>query len=197
MDRIILLHICCAPCATEVIENLRRKEYKVVGLFYNLNIYPEEEYALRLDNLHKLASCVDLPFSEGAYNTRDWYKEIQGSKVQRFKGSKVQGLEAEPEGGERCKICYRMRLDYTARIAKSKGYKVFATTLTVSPYKLSKIINPIGEEVGERHKIKFLAEDFKKQDGFKRSVILSKKYGLYRQSYCGCEFSLRNEGLRV
>lgn len=177
MGEKVLLHICCAPCATEVVENLRRKGYKVTGFFCNPNIYPEEEYALRLDNLYKLASYMDLPFLEGAYNTRDWHKEVQG-------------LESEPEGGERCKICYRIRLDCTARTAKNKGYKAFATTLTVSPYKSGKIINPIGEEVGERHKIKFLAEDFKKQDGFRRSIILSRKYGLYRQSYCGCEFSL-------
>ncbi len=177
MNKSILLHICCAPCATEVVENLRKEGYEVTGFFYNPNIYPKKEYDLRLDNFHKLASQIDLPFLVGSYNSKDWYQEIQG-------------LEAEPEGGKRCKICHRMRLNHTAQIAKDKGYEAFTTTLTVSPYKLSKIINPIGKEVGEKHKTKFLERDFKKQEGFKRSITLSKKYELYRQSYCGCEFSL-------
>ena len=177
MDKIILLHICCAPCAVGVVERLREEQCKVTGFFYNPNIYPKKEYDLRLDNVYKLASQIGGPFFVGPYNTKDWYQEVQG-------------LEVEPEGGKRCEVCYRMRLDYTAQVAKSKGYELFTTTLTVSPNKPSKIINPIGQEVGERYKIKFLEQNFKKQDGFKRSVILSNKYGLYRQSYCGCEFSM-------
>lgn len=174
---LIFLHICCAPCATEVIERLRKEEYEICGFFYNPNIYPKEEYERRLDAIKKLASRIELQFITGPYNTEDWNKQIQG-------------LENEPESGERCKICYRMRLDYAAEVAKAREYKIFTTTLTISPHKPTSIINSIGKEVGERHRIEFLSFDFKKQNGFNHSVLLSTKYELYRQSYCGCKYSL-------
>lgn len=173
----LFLHICCAPCATEVIERLRNEGYEVFGFFYNPNIYPKKEYQRRLYALKKLASKIELPYSVGPYNIAEWNKQVQG-------------LECEPENGERCKVCYRMRFNYTAKIAKAEGFKIFTTTLTISPHKPAAVINSIGKEVGERHEIKFIPFDFKKQNGFKHSVILSKKYGLYRQSYCGCKYSI-------
>ena len=173
----LLLHICCASCATAVIEKLRNENYKVSGLFYNPNIYPLEEYHKRLDSLENLATKIDLPLIIGLYDTKKWEKQTQG-------------LENETENGERCKICYRMRFEYTVKIAKSKGYEVFTTTLTISPHKSASRINYIGQEIGERYGIKFLSLDFKKQNGFKRSIVLSKEYKLYRQSYCGCKYSL-------
>ncbi|MDI6839820.1 MAG: epoxyqueuosine reductase QueH [bacterium] len=174
----VLLHICCAPCATWVVKELRREGYKsLIGYFYNPNIHPKEEYKRRLSELKQLAAKIELPLIIGPYEIKKWFKQING-------------LEAESEGGKRCEICYKMRLNKTGKLAKYKGYSAFTTTLTISPYKSTSIINKIGQEVGERYGTEFLLYDFKSKNGFSNSIILSKKYGLYRQLYCGCAFSL-------
>lgn len=169
----IALHVCCAPCATYVIEKLKNN-YEIIPIFYNPNIHPEEEYNRRLINFRFLCKMLKIPYIIGPYDKNKWY-------------NLTKGLENEKENGERCKICFKMRLEYVAEMAKKYECQIFTTTLTISPHKNSNIINKIGNEIGERHKIKFLEENFKKQDGFKQSVLLSKKYGLYRQKYCGCK----------
>ncbi|MFH1773410.1 MAG: epoxyqueuosine reductase QueH [Methanobacteriota archaeon] len=168
----LLLHVCCAPCSTHVIETL--KEFDIVAYFYNPNIHPAEEYKLRLKNLKKLG----VTFVEGKYDVDAWFRATRG-------------YENEPEGGARCEICYRLRMGETAMFAKKKGYDYFATTLTISPHKSARAINSIGEELSKKYGVKFYSADFKKKNGFKKSVELSKKYELYRQRYCGCVFSMR------
>lgn len=170
----LLLHICCAPCSTHVIR-LLKEDFNVTAYFYNPNIHPKKEYLLRLEALKKFAERTGLKYIEGLYDTERWFKETKG-------------YEAEPEGGKRCEICYRLRVGETARFAKGK-FEWFATTLTVSPHKNAKVINSIGEELADRYGLKFYAADFKKKDGFKKSVQLSKEHNLYRQSYCGCVYS--------
>ena len=174
----VFLHICCAPCAVGVIERLREEGHTVFGFFFNPNIYSVQEYEKRAKSLEKLAEKIDLEYVVGSYETEKWY-------------ARIQGLESEPETGRRCEVCYEMRLSQAARSAKARGYDCFATTLTISPHKPAPVIGAIGRRVGERHGIEFLERDFKKRDGFRQSVLLSKEYELYRQSYCGCEYSLK------
>jgi len=169
----LLLHVCCAPCATWPLALLRDR-FDLTLLFYGPNIHPKEEYSKRLES----ARIIGVPLVELDYDTDRWYAEVKG-------------LENEPEGGERCSICYKMRLEQTAVYAKENGYEYFGTTLTLSPYKPARIINPLGESIAKRYGLTFLAEDFKKKDGFKKSCEMSKEYGLYRQRYCGCEYSRR------
>lgn len=171
----ILLHSCCAPCSTEVIERLGRDD--VVVLFYNPNIYPEAEYRKRLCEEIRLCDELGVSFVEGPYDADAWL-------------AAVKGLEQEPENRKRCRVCYRFRLEHTARYAKEHGLHAFATTLTISPHKKAEMINPIGIELGEKYGVEFLAEDFKKRAGFENSVRLSKEHSLYRQHYCGCVFSM-------
>lgn len=176
----LLLHCCCGPCATAVHERLAR-DFEVVCYWYNPNIQPAEEYRKRLDALRQLADAtgMELLIEEGG--EAEWAEAIAG-------------LEAEPEGGRRCDICFRLRLEKAAAKAAEMGCEYFSTTLTVSPYKPAAKVNPIGEAVAEEVGIKFLAADFKQRDGFKRSVELSKQYGLYRQRYCGCMYSMLEKG---
>ncbi len=175
MDSKVLLHICCAPDATHSFLVLKER-YNVSGYFYNPNIHPEREYKKRLEETRRLAKEWGFKLYEGRYNTEDWFRETKG-------------LEGEPEGGRRCEVCYRIRLEKTAEFGKEMGFDSFTTTLTISPHKPAGVIHKIGEEIGKRYGIKFLKEDFKKRDGFKKSVELSKELGLYRQVYCGCEYS--------
>ncbi len=169
----LLLHVCCAPCATHVIEMLK-EDFELTAYFYNPNIHPEEEYRLRLENLKKLG----VAFIEGKYDVDAWFNATKG-------------YENEPEGGARCELCYRIRMEEAARFAKENGHIHFATTLTISPHKNARVINSIGEGLSKKYGVKFYSADFKKRNGFKKSVELSKKHGLYRQSYCGCVFSMR------
>jgi predicted adenine nucleotide alpha hydrolase (AANH) superfamily ATPase len=171
----LLLHVCCGPCATAVIERLEAT-HEITCFFYNPNIHPEAEYGLRLDQARDLARRIGLRFIDGEYDVDEWFRETSG-------------LEDEPEGGRRCGICFRKRLEATARKAKEMGFDAFATTLTVSPHKNAGLIREIGEEVSRRVSVPFFFGDWKKKNGFKRSVELSKQYGLYRQDYCGCEYS--------
>ena len=173
----LLVHICCAPDGLYVVQLLQEK-YNVSGYFYNPNIHPEEEYRLRLQETKKIAKILNFNLIEGEYESDKWFEMVKG-------------FENEPEKGRRCDICYAIRLDKTARIAKSKNFDIFTTTLTISPWKKAEKINQIGRMLGEKYKIEFLEADFKKKDGFKKSVELSKKFNLYRQNYCGCIYSRR------
>lgn len=178
----LLLHVCCAPCAAWPLVLLRDR-FDLTLLFYGPNIHPKEEYNRRLESTRYMAGVIGVPLAELGYTTDKWYDEVRG-------------LEDEPEGGKRCSICYRIRLEQTAGFAKENGYKYFGTTLTLSPHKPAGIINPIGESIAKNYGLSFLSEDFKKENGFKKSCEMSKKYGLYRQGYCGCEFaSKRVSGL--
>jgi predicted adenine nucleotide alpha hydrolase (AANH) superfamily ATPase len=175
----LLLHICCGPCSTEVIRRLK-DEYEVVGLFYNPNIHPEDEHDKRLMEVQRLSALwrvlVDaMPYDHGRFL------------------AVARGLGQEPEGGRRCVACYRLRLEEAARRAADNGCTHLATTLTIAPMKKAAVINPIGRETADHHGLVFVAEDWKKRDGFKHSVELSRELGLYRQDYCGCEFSRRRE----
>ena len=168
----LFLHICCAPCATHVARVLNEK-YDLTGYFYNPNIYPEGEYLKRLDEMKRIAADFNVELLEPPYDPLNWF-------------SLTKGLESDPEGGRRCERCIYMRLEETARRAVKEGFDIFATTLTISPHKNAALINRIGQSLSERCNIAFLAADFKKDDGFKKSVELSKEYDLYRQDYCGC-----------
>jgi predicted adenine nucleotide alpha hydrolase (AANH) superfamily ATPase len=168
----LLLHICCAPCATHAVRRLG-EDYAVTGFFSNSNIAPREEYERRLDNARRLAALCGIPLLEDGYDHDAWRETVRG-------------LEDEPERGRRCAACFRFNLARTAAYAAAHGFDRFTTTLTISPHKDSRAIFAIGRSLGP-----FLEVDLKKQDGFLKSRELSREYGLYRQDYCGCEFSAR------
>jgi len=174
----LLLHACCGVCSSSVLERLL-PYFHITILYYNPNIYPNEEYIKRLNTqkqiIEELANEVEL--LEIRYNEEDF-------------NNIVTGLEEEKEGGKRCSKCYYLRLEKTAQIAKEKGFEYFCTTLSVSPYKDSEKLNKIGKILEEKFNIKYLYSDFKKKDGYKRSNELAKKYNLYRQDYCGCKYSI-------
>jgi epoxyqueuosine reductase len=174
----LLLHVCCAPCGTHVIEELKN-DYELCLFFYNPNVYPKEEYEKRLLESKKYAKEIGISFVEGEYEPDSWINYVKG-------------LENEPEHGKRCTKCFEIRLDKTAEFAKENGFDIFACTLTVSPYKNKDIINEIGRSAAEKHKIEYLLSDFKKKEGYKKSIELSKKHNLYRQGYCGCIHSFRH-----
>lgn len=166
------LHVCCGPCASAVVERLA-DEWVLDCVWYNPNIQPEDEHRLRLEAMRTVAERTGISL------------EILDYEVARWRGL-CEGLMQEPEGGARCAVCFRMRLDTVAQWAVSENIDTIATTLTISPHKDAERINQIGTEVAARHGLHFLAEDFKQRNGFQRSVELSKKWGLYRQDYCGC-----------
>jgi predicted adenine nucleotide alpha hydrolase (AANH) superfamily ATPase len=170
----ILLHVCCGPCATHSVRKLQ-EAYDVTLFFSNSNISPRDEYERRLAEAVKLAGMLQVPLIEDPYDHAAWL-------------TRIQGLEREPERGRRCEACFEFNLGRTARYAREHGFDGFTTTLTISPHKDSATIFRVGRDQGP-----FVAMDFKKDDGFKRSVELAREYGLYRQDYCGCEFSRREE----
>lgn len=175
----LLLQCCCAPCSSYVLEYLD-KSFDITPYFYNPNISPESEYDKRANELSRLVcemplNTVNAPIIEQYDNT-----EFEAA---------VKGLENEPEGGARCAVCYKLRLEKAAQYAKANGFDYFCTTLSISPLKNSQTLNQIGKAVSERYGVKYLFSDFKKNEGFKRSVILCTDYGLYRQNYCGCKYS--------
>ena len=171
----LLVHACCGPCATQVIELLSR-DYRVTAFFYNPNIQPEEEYLNRLAAMEKFCRIKDIELISGRYDNQEWLELVAG-------------LEDQPEGGTRCEVCFTMRLQKTALVAVEHGFKAFSTTLSISPHKDAQVINSIGRETGIQHNIIFLQGDFKKDNGYRKSCELSRQYGLYRQKYCGCQFS--------
>ena len=181
--RRILLHSCCGPCSTACIERLL-PDYKVTVFYYNPCITDPEEYERRKANQIKFIEAFNKDVPE-----EDQVVFIEGEYLPEEYFDMVQGLEDCPEGGARCTECFKQRLDRTARAALAMGYPIFGTTLTVSPHKNYQLISLIGTELGEVYGLEFLDMDFKKKAGFQRSIELSKKYELYRQNYCGCEFS--------
>lgn len=178
----LLLHSCCAPCSSYVLEYLSQY-FEITVFYYNPNIYPESEYTKRIWEQQKLID--DLPakhpisFMAGPYDKEHFYEMASG-------------LEHVKEGGARCMKCYELRLREAAKIAKNAGFDYFTTTLSISPLKKAERLNEIGQRLGEEYEVEYLLSDFKKKNGYKRSIELSKIYGLYRQDYCGCEFSMEN-----
>ncbi len=176
----LLLHSCCAPCSSYVLEYLSGY-FRITVFYYNPNIYPESEYAKRTVEQQKLIREMHLEhpvsFQEGRYDRKDFFRVAKG-------------LEDTREGGPRCMKCYALRLEETARAARDGGFDYFTTTLSISPMKNAQKLNEIGKKTGEKYGVEYLVSDFKKKDGYKRSIELSREFGLYRQDYCGCEFSL-------
>ena len=177
----LLLHSCCAPCSSYVLEYLS-SYFKITVLYYNPNIYPESEYSKRIIEQQTLI---------GEMNTKYPVQFIAGSYDKEKFYEMAKGLEEVKEGGVRCFKCYELRLRETAEIAKEGGYDYFTTTLSISPLKNAAKLNEIGLKLAEEYGVSYLTSDFKKKNGYKRSVELSAQYGLYRQDYCGCEFSMR------
>ncbi len=175
----LLLHGCCAPCSSYVLEYLS-EYFDISLLYYNPNIYPVEEYQKRLNEVKRLIKEMPLKSEvriiEGRYEPSEFF-EIS------------KGLEQAKEGGERCFKCYRLRLEEAAREAKKGNFDFFTTTLSISPHKNAQKLNEIGEELEKQYGVRYLYADFKKKEGYKRSIELSRIYGLYRQIYCGCGFS--------
>ena len=177
----ILLHSCCAPCSSHVITFLT-KYFDITILYYNPNISPKEEYIKRKEEQIRLIKSIDhinkIDIIDCDYDN-DKYE------------NSIKGFEKCPERGARCTICYKLRLEKTAQIAKDNNFDYFCSTLSVSPYKNANLINEIGENLEKEYNIKWLYSDFKKDDGYKKSIELSKVYNLYRQNYCGCKYSKR------
>ena len=177
----LLLHACCAPCSSYCLEYLS-KYFSITVFYYNPNIFPEEEYRKRVEEMKRLISEMDfvnpVSFLEGEYIPQDFF-------------DMAKGLEKVPEVGERCFKCYRMRMEETAKLAEKQGFDYFTTTLSISPLKNAAKINEIGEELGEIYKVEHLPSDFKTKNGYKRSIELSAEHHLYRQNYCGCVYSRR------
>lgn len=175
----LLLHSCCAPCSSYVLEYLS-PYFEIFDFYYNPNIGPKTEYEARSRELERLIKEMPLPgkvhFLEGVYEPEKYYELVKG-------------YEQCPERGERCSICFKMRLAKSAQMAKELSCDYFATTLTISPLKDEKVLNEIGMQMGEKYGVTYLPSDFKKKGGYQRSIVLSKEYDLYRQSFCGCVFS--------
>ncbi|CDZ74675.1 Hypothetical protein ING2D1G_0494 [Peptoniphilus sp. ING2-D1G] len=173
----LLLHSCCAPCSSAVLERLR-EYFDITVLYYNPNLDSQREFERRVEEqkrlLGQLNSEIELLIID--YEPEQYYEAIKGH-------------EKDEEGGERCSICFDLRLDKTAKIAKEKNFDFFTTTLSISPHKNSQVLNKIGCEISQKYGIRYLYSDFKKEEGYKRSIELSKEYDLYRQDYCGCIYS--------
>lgn len=184
-DRVprLFLHSCCAPCSSYVLEYLSGY-FEITVFFYNPNISPREEYEKRVEEIRRMIGEMEfvhpVHFVEGAYDPEEFFRMAKG-------------LEKVPEGGERCFRCYRLRMEKAAELAKKGDYDYFTTTLSISPLKNARKINEIGEELAETFGVAHLPSDFKKKNGYKRSIELSCIYGLYRQDYCGCVFSKREK----
>jgi len=173
----LLLHTCCAPCVTVPVERLQ-PDFQITCYFYNPNIHPKKEYLKRLNELKKLLDDFHIEMIVADYEVKRWLQLVRG-------------LEDVPEGGKRCEVCFRMRLEQTARFARENNYDAFTTVMSISPHKNADLLNRIGNELSQEFGVDYIEANFKKKDGFKRSVELSKKYNLYRQNYCGCIYSQR------
>lgn len=175
----LLLHSCCAPCSSHCLEYLSQY-FEITVYYYNPNIFPAEEYSRRAEEQRRLIAAMPVKhpvrLEVGEYEPERFYEAVKG-------------LEKLPEGGERCFRCYRLRLEEAAKKAAEGGYDYFTTTLTISPLKNAEKLNEIGEELGQIFRVSHLPSDFKKKNGYKRSVELSAEYGLYRQNFCGCVYS--------
>jgi len=177
----LLLHSCCAPCSSYVLEYLSQY-FSITVLYFNPNIFPEEEYQKRVQEQKRL--ITELPtknpveFTEGRYLPEAFF-------------AVAKGLEDAPEGGERCRKCFRLRLEEAAKIAAAGGYDYYTTTLSISPLKNAQALNEIGQELAGIYEVPYLPSDFKKRGGYQRSIELSREYDLYRQDFCGCVYSMR------
>ncbi len=178
----LLLHACCAPCSSYVLEYLSAY-FSITVFYYNPNIYPDEEYNKRVAEqkafIERFPAKHPISFVKGDFDKERFYEVTKG-------------LENEPEGGKRCQQCFRLRLEETAKLAKEMQMDYFTTTLSISPMKNAQMLNEIGGALADDYGISYLYSDFKKREGYKRSVELSKEYGMYRQDYCGCVFSYRS-----
>jgi predicted adenine nucleotide alpha hydrolase (AANH) superfamily ATPase len=179
----ILLHICCAPCSTEVIQRLRDEGHDITGYFYNPNIQPQDEYNKRLEDARRYSQRAGIELIEGEADFTLW-NEL------------TSGLEHESEGGSRCKICYEARLKSAREAALNEGCDCFTTTLSISPYKNADTLNEIGNRLAGEKSPKYLEANFKKQDGYNKSIHRSTQAGLYRQDYCGCIHSKNERELK-
>ena len=177
----LFLHSCCAPCSSYVLEYLSQY-FKITVFYYNPNIYPDEEYYKRVEEqkqfINRFPARNKIDFVEGNFDKERFYEMARGK-------------ENIPEGGERCFLCYELRLREAAEYAKARGFDYFTTTLSISPLKNAEKLNEIGLSLQKEYGIKYLVSDFKKKNGYKRSTELSREYGMYRQDYCGCVFSMR------
>lgn len=178
----LLLHSCCAPCSSYVLEYLSNY-FEITVFYYNPNIFPENEYTKRILEqqmlIRDMNTKYEVSFLAGAYDREKFYELAKG-------------LEHLKEGGERCFRCYNLRLEEAARIAQDGEFDFFTTTLSISPMKNAEKLNEIGMKLGVKYGVDYLQSDFKKKNGYKRSIELSKQFGLYRQDYCGCEYSYRD-----
>lgn len=177
----LLLHSCCAPCSSYVLEYLSQY-FEITVLYYNPNIFPEEEYRKRVEEQQRLIGILPtrypVTFAEGRYQPEEFF-------------AVAKGLEDVPEGGERCRKCFRLRLEETAKLAAEGKYDYYTTTLSISPLKNAQALNEIGQELATVYEIPYLPSDFKKRGGYQRSIELSREYELYRQNFCGCVYSMR------
>ena len=176
MKEKFLLHVCCGPCSIAIFEELG-EQFDLTVHFYNPNIYPPEEYEKRKVEVIKLCKELVIPFVEEEYNPEDWFERTKDFKD-------------EPEGGARCEICFRMRLEIAAQYASKHGFDYYSTSLTTGRNKKASVINPIGIEVGEEFGIKFFVEDWKKKGRQEMAIKMAKEKGIYRQEYCGCVYSM-------
>ncbi len=183
----LFLHSCCAPCSSYVLEYLSQY-FQITVFYYNPNIYPEEEYVHRVKEqqqfIREFPTKHPVSFLEGTYDTGRFYQMAEG-------------MEHLPEGGARCMACYELRLEETAKAARQLGADYFTTTLSISPMKNAQKLNEIGARLAQKYGIAWLYSDFKKKNGYLRSIQLSKEYGMYRQDYCGCVFSMRQSETRA
>lgn len=183
----LFLHSCCAPCSSYVLEYLSQY-FKITVFYYNPNIYPDDEYYKRVEEqkkfIERFTAKNKIDFVEGIFDKDRFY-------------AMAKGLENVPEGGERCFLCYELRLREAAEYAKARNMDYFTTTLSISPLKNAEKLNEIGLNLANEYGIKYLVSDFKKKNGYKRSTELSKQYGIYRQDYCGCIFSKQERELQI
>ena len=193
----VLLHACCAPCSSYCLEYLR-EFFDVTVFFFNPNITEPEEYHKRVLEEKRLIEEYNRQIDEG--NFEGMHSDEKARKISIIEGDydprvfyeAARGYELCREGGERCRKCFELRLGETARIARAQGFEYMTTTLTISPLKNAEVLNEVGVEAAKREGIFFLPSDFKKKEGYKRSIELSQKFGLYRQNFCGCSFSKNN-----
>jgi epoxyqueuosine reductase len=174
----MLIHSCCATCTAYPVDLLKEK-FDITLFYYNPNIFPEEEYNKRLADVSVFANIAGIKLIKGEYDTEGW-------------DNATKHLPYEPEGGRRCSLCFNFRLEKTAASAKEKGFDIFGTTLSISPHKNSNIINETARLCAEKVKIDFYGADFKKKNGFKKAIDLSRKLSFYRQNYCGCKYSIKS-----
>jgi epoxyqueuosine reductase len=172
----MLLHVCCANCSIYPLQTLE-KDFDVFMYYYNPNIQPEDEYIKRLEYIKKISRIYNVPLITGEYELKKWLESTET-------------LKAEPEGGKRCGVCFEIRLAETAKKAIEMRFDIFGTTLTISPHKNQEVINKIGQDLALKFELNFYRADFKKNDGFKNTMEMSRKLDIYRQNYCGCIYSI-------